>query len=370
MADLGLPAFTLPVNANNRSRWTSVEFQHRYAPAAGTRLSWGAELRRESLRSPSFFYNKEMHRRDTARAFLNAEWRFAPEWLLNGSAMAERVSGLPTRVAPRAFLIWQPAPDLNLRLGYTRAYHQPTLFEQRADARIVHPSLGLLQRRHIADPGIRAQRIDVLEGGLLVSDNRFGALDVRVFHETVSNLIRRVYLAAPPANGPGPTAVESILGSSSWQNHPRRVRLRGIESEWHSRRHQGAQLILTHSMVHASGGSGVIRRGVASHTASLTWLQDWNGWHSSATLSRRGRMDASTGFVPGYQYIVPALTQLDVSVWREMRFGDHKGELRLTGINLLGRQQEVAFNPVQITTGRTPPNRASRSVYASVSLQF
>lgn len=359
----------LAVNANNASRWTSLEVQHRFPATDDLQLAWGAEWRQDSLRAPILFYRQGTQQRDMARLYGNMVWRLDPEWLLNASVLAERVSGLPTRIAPRAFLIWQPTPGFSGRLGYTRAYHQPSIAEQKADSRLIHPSFGLLQRRLLADPSVRAQRIDVIEGGVLFSESRAGTLDVRVFHETVTGLIRRIPIDIPAEN-PLQAAVQAILGSSSWQNYPRRVRLSGIEYEWHSPRYGGSQFLLTHSLVHTSGGSAAIRRGVASHTASLTWLQDWNGWHSSATLFRRGRMDASTGFLPGYQYMVPAVTQLDASVWREFNIGGHHGEVRLTGLNLLRSRQEVAYNPVQRAMGSRIPNVASRSVYASMSLEF
>lgn len=201
----------------------------------------------------------------------------------------------------------------------------------------------------------------------------WGQFDMRIFRESVYGLIQRVPIDIPvtdPVANPLQGAVQALLGSSSWDNYSHRIHLSGLEYEWHSPRYRGSQLLFTHSLVHTSGGNASIRRRVASHTASLTWLQDWNGWHSSASLFRRGKMDASTGFVPGYQYMVPTLTQLDASIWREFTVGAHQGELRLTGLNLLNPRQEVAYNPVQFESGRTIPNRASRSVYASLSLQF
>lgn len=360
----------LDVNANHASRWTALEFQHRFPLTQAIQLAWGAEWRQDSLRAPILFHNQGNQRRNMVRLHGSMVWRIAPEWLLNANLLAERLSGLETRMAPRAFLTWQPSPVFSGRVGYTRAYHQPSLAEQRADSRLIHPDFGLLQQRLLADPDIRAQRIDVIEGGLLLTSSHAGALDLRVFRETITGLIRRRPLDIPGEKTPIQAIVEGSIGSSTWQNHPRHVHLTGLEYEWQSPRYGGTQLRLTQTVVRSSGGSKSIRRGVASHTGSITWLQDWNGWHSSTTLFHRGKMDASTGFVPGYQHIVPALTQLDASVWRKIRFGDHKGELRLTGINLLKRQQEVAFNPVQIAAGRTNPNRASRSVYASLSMEF
>lgn len=369
MPQIGLPAITLPVNANFASQWSAIEIQHRFMPTRATRMTWGLEYRRESVRSASLFHGNPKRQRNTARAFLNAEWRFAPDWLFNASAMAEQLTKLPTRVAPRAFLVWQPRPDRSWRLGYTRAYHQPSLFEQHADSRIVHPTLGLLQQRHIANPGIRAQRIDVVEAGLFLNRPAVGTIDVRLFQESIGDLIERIPSALPAQNDLQ-AAIQDVVGSSGWDNQPRRIHLRGIETEWHSPRISGTQFVLTHSLTSPTGGSRILRRRVASHTASLTWLQDWNGWHSSMTVFRRGKMDASTGFVPDYQYILPALTQLDASVWRTFKLGGHRGELRLTGLNLLRSRQEVAFNPVQQASGSHKPNLASRSLYASLSMQF
>ena len=81
-------------------------------------------------------------------------------------------------------------------------------------------------------------------------------------------------------------------------------------------------------------------------------------------------MDASTGFLPDYNYVVPAFTQLDVSLWRTVRLGQTSADIRLTGLNLLGRHQEVAHNPLQRISGSKQLNRAGPTVYATVHFAF
>lgn len=362
---------TAQVDANSDSTWSSLEFHHRVSPLSNVKALWGGELRREKLDAPSVFYRLGPQRRDMARLFGNVEWRMSEQFLLNTSALIERFEDTRPRFAPRLFLIMQPSATRSWRIGYSRAYHQPSLFEQRTDSRVLAPNGQTLQQRSVANPDMEAQRIDVLEAGVFGLLQGKGSYDVRLFHERIKGLIRRVPISVTPDN-PHPlnALIQKEIGSSRWENARDPVRLSGLEYELRTPHWRGAQFILTHSMVHVRSPQRAIRNSVASHTASLTWLQNWSGWHSSASLIRRGAMDASTGFLPNYDYVVPAFTQLDVSLWRTVQVGQNTVELRLTGLNLLGKQQEIAHNPLQQISGDKEVNRAGPSVYATVNFAF
>lgn len=362
---------TTSVDANSHSSWSSLEFHHRVSPMENIKALWGGELRRDKLDAPSLFYRLGPQRRSMARLFGNIEWRVSDQLLLNTSALVERFEGSNPRFAPRVFLIMQPSAARSWRLGFSRAYHQPSVFEHRTDARVLAPDGRILQQRHVPNPDIGAQRIDVLETGVFGMLSDKGSYDVRLFHERIKGLIRRMPITVTP-DDPHPlnAQIQSFIGSSRWENEPDLVRLNGLEYEWRTPQWHGAQFILTHSMVRAQSARKSVRNSVAPYTASLTWLQDWQGWHSSASLIRRGAMDASTGFLPAYDYVVPAFTQLDASVWRTVRLGQTSADIRLTGLNLLGRHQEVAHNPLQRISGSKQLNRAGPTVYATVHFAF
>jgi iron complex outermembrane receptor protein len=84
-----------------------------------------------------------------------------------------------------------------------------------------------------------------------------------------------------------------------------------------------------------------------------------------------GPIDAGFSYVPGYDYTVPSYTTLDWSIARSLRLLDHPVEIRVTGINLLGRHQELANRPLQFQAefGR-PVNQVSRQVWLALETTF
>lgn len=367
-----LPPETVQVNNDSRLEWTSFELQQVRPLSSAVTLAWGGELGRDTLKSKAFFHDDARQKRGLGRLFANFEWRLNQELTLNASTMVERFSGQSPNAAPRLFLLWHETPGRTWRAGYTRAYHQPSVFEQRTDIRILAADGRDLQLRQVPNPDIRAQRMDVFELGAFGDWANGGHYDVRLFHERVNRLIRRTPWTAASANPHIPyfAVIQGLFGSSRWGNSPHTLKMTGLEYELSSPRMGQARLLFTHSMIHTQHPDRHLRRSVAPWTASLTWLHDWGTWQSSASLTGRGRMDASTGFVPGHRTSVPSFHQLDVSVWRTVRIGTQPAELRITGQNLLGRRQEVVNAPLQRFNPDRQPNRSSAIIYMSLQTGF
>ena len=72
-----------------------------------------------------------------------------------------------------------------------------------------------------------------------------------------------------------------------------------------------------------------------------------------------GPIDAGFSYVPGFNYTVPSYTTLDWSISRSLRCSIMAVEIRLTGINLLGRHQELANRPCRPSPSSPddPPTR-------------
>ena len=116
----------------------------------------------------------------------------------------------------------------------------------------------------------------------------------------------------------------------------------------------------------------VAESNTAPYSASLSWLQRSGPWQSMLSVLRMGPIDAGFSYVPGFDYTVPSYTTLDWSVARSLRVLDHAVELRLTGINLLGRHQELANRPLQAQAefaGR-PASQVSRQVWMALETIF
>lgn len=366
---LGVPLVEIPVDENNDTRRASVEFQHRFAPTAGLRLGWGGEWRRDTFKAPFLFFGEPTQSEEMARLFGNAEWWAAPKWLLNVGVMAERTQYERTRLAPRVFLTWLPDAAQSWRIGYSRAYRQANIFDRRSDVRILLPGTNiLLQQRHIPNPDIDPPRMDAFELGFLgqLPDGR-AKLDVRLFHERVTDQIRRTVVETVI---PKPV-LHDLLGASRWTNRDDVIKVEGVEYQLETKPWQGGRVLFSHTLIRARSKDEAIRRSVAPYTASLTWLQRAGAWQSALSLLRVGPLDAGTGFSPTFRYSVPAYTTLDASLAREFRLdGGRSVELRLTGLNLLGRHQELAHYPLQRLAGDKAINRVEPQLALSLTTQF
>ncbi|BAL22401.1 TonB-dependent siderophore receptor [Azoarcus sp. KH32C] len=369
---LGVPLVEVPVNENNATTRHNLEFEHHFTASDRLRLGWGAEWRRDEFVSPFLLYNDPKQSQDTSRLYGNSEWHFANEWLLNAGLMAENAQYDQTRLSPRVFLNWLPDTAQSWRIGYTRAYRQPGIFDRNADVRIYVPGTTLLlQQRQIANPDIEPPRIDAFELGFLgqLPDGR-AQIDVRLFHEETRDQIRRQAVDVPATN-PFQAIVQHFLPPSQWVNRDDAIRVEGIEYQLQVRPWEGGQLLFSHTVIRAQSDEEAIRRSVAPYTASLTWLQRSGPWQSTLTLLRSGPVDAGNGFTPSYRYSVPAYTTADASIARHFVLdGGQRVEVRLTGINLLGKHQELANYPLQRLAGDRPVNRVEPQVALSVTTEF
>jgi iron complex outermembrane receptor protein len=147
---------------------------------------WGAEWKRIEHDSPFWYHERRSHARDEHRLFANLELRTGTDLLWNAGGMLEQLQGDEARLAPRVFLNWQAAPQLTWRIGHSRAWRQPDLFERNVDIRITDDKGELVQRRQYPNPDLRPQRIDASEIGMLgvFGDSR-STLDVRLFRERI-----------------------------------------------------------------------------------------------------------------------------------------------------------------------------------------
>lgn len=351
----------------------NLELERRERLDESTRLMWGAEWKRIEHDSPFWYHERRSHARDEHRLFANLELRTGTDLLWNLGGMLEQLRGDEARLAPRVFLNWQASPQLTWRIGHSRAWRQPDLFERNVDIRITDDKGELVQRRQYPNPDLRPQRIDASEIGMLgvFGDSR-STLDVRLFRERITDMIVRSPVPAEwPIEGKLPEAISRSLGSTWWENHEGRLQLNGIEYQLHLKPWLGTEFILSHSLIDRDVDEPRIRRNVAPYSASLSWLQRAGAWHSMLSVLRMGPIDAGFSYVPGYDYTVPSYTTLDWSIARSLRLLDHPVEIRVTGINLLGRHQELANRPLQFQAefGR-PANQVSRQVWLALETTF
>ena len=214
--------------------------------------------------------------------------------------MIEQLQGDEARFAPRVFLNWQATPRFTWRIGHSRAWRQPVLFERNADVRVIDDLGRPLQYRQLPNPALRPQRIDASEIGFLgvFGDSR-STLDVRLFRERIDDVIVR---SPVPAGQVPPSLFSAMFGSTRWENHAGRVQLNGIETQLHLKPWRGTEFILSHSLIDRDVDDPRIRRNVSPYSASLSWLQRAGAWRSMLSVLRMGPIDAGFSYVPGYNY--------------------------------------------------------------------
>lgn len=364
---------TIPVNDSYTSRRYNLEFQHQFVPRDGLRLAWGAEWRHDTLHAPFLFFGEATQFEKSRRIFANVEWRPSPAWLWNFGAMAEHFESDRTRLSPRLFLNWLPDDDHGWRAGYARAWRHPGPFSRSSDVRIFAPAgspLGglLLQHRFVPNPDIDPSRLDSVELGYAGRFPRWQAnLDVRVFHERITDQIER-----RTADDPLPQIVpQSVLPSSQWGNIAGTLHLEGVETQFDFKPWRDGTLLLRHARMRARGGDQDLRDSIAPYSASLTWLQRMGAWQGSLSLLRVGPRRIGVGFAPGFRYTVDDYTTLDASLAREFRLArGEKLTLRVTAQNLLGRHHELTDYPVQQAAGDKPVNRLQPQLFISVLTRF
>lgn len=368
----------IPIMWDSNSRRDNIEYQHSLQARPDLRLLWGAEWRKDWYDKPYHFYSTGAQSRNEQRLFGNLEWRSAPTWLWNAGLMAESVGSDSPRLAPRLFLNWQPAPERTWRIGYSRAWRQPPLFDQAADIRIVTADGELLQKQVLPNPAIRPQRIDAFEIGFLGAlPQGQASLDMRLFHERIHDMIMRrgtkVVLDGSDNSLADPNVVQRVLGSSYMDNEPEGIALNGFEIQLRLRPWYGTELIFNQTLLHARADFDALERNIVPHTATLTWLQRIGPWSSTLSLLHMGAIETGVSFLPQLRQTVPEYTTLDWSVARMLRLEQRQVEFRLTGINLLGKHDELAYQPLRFmppSAESLPTYRIGPQIHASIQMPF
>ena len=116
-----------------RHQRTNLEFAASNRLSDMVRMAWGLEARQDTVESWRYFHRADALSGSLARVYANAEWRLAPEWLVQGGAMLEHHHYVGADVSPRVAVNYELAGGHTLRAGVSQAYRTPTFFEQEGD---------------------------------------------------------------------------------------------------------------------------------------------------------------------------------------------------------------------------------------------
>lgn len=160
-----------------------LELQHTLQTSPNNRLVWGASVRRDWARAPSRFLEEQNLQQTTL--FAHDEWRMTPSWLLNAGTMQEDNGMGQKNLSPRLALIYKIEEKQSVRVGWSQAYRNPSMYEERGNYHF--PLLGTIYQ---ANGGLRPERVVSREVGYLgeFTDKGF-SLDARIYHDELSDII-------------------------------------------------------------------------------------------------------------------------------------------------------------------------------------
>lgn len=314
------PVPGLEIDFGGRSADQSLLVQHTARHNPALRSVWGAEYRREQVRSMPIYNRPGAIRTEFLRVFGNVEWQPAPNWMLNAGGLAEHSSLSGDTVAPRLALNWRVAAGHTLRVGWSRAFRPPSMYEKHADTRYFHPvTHALLDVTALASGNVGPESVLARELGYL-ADWPGSAIkaDLRIFHEKVSDVIDA--FRVPPAETRRPY---------DYVNQDR-FQIRGLEYQLSWRPWPGADVMFNQTFTRISGSiENDTLRGAPENARSLVLMHTFAGG-SQASLSYN---NSGPAVLQG-SYKLATKERLDLRLAWPFRLGSRKAELALVVQNL------------------------------------
>jgi len=189
------PTLSLPaLDDSYTNTRDDLEIQHTIQTSPTNRLVWGASVRQDWTQAPARFLAEQKLQQSTL--FAHDEWRMTPKWLLNTGAMQEDNGMGEKNLSPRIALIYKFLDKQTLRLGVSKAYRNPSVYEERGNYHF--PVLGTIYR---SSGGLRAESVVSREIGYLGEFPEHGfSIDTRIYHDQLSDIIYETDAGPAPKN--------------------------------------------------------------------------------------------------------------------------------------------------------------------------
>lgn len=319
------PFGLVPVDFGHTQWRDDIEFQRITKASDRVRLVWGAEARREGVKAPGYFYNQDADTGALYRVFGNAEWRPAPDWIVNAGALAEHhyLSGFD--VSPRLAVNFLAAADHTLRASITQAYRSPTFFEEDGDQRFFTVSGDLVDRVFAPSDDLLAERILSREIGYVGHIRSLNLhLDVRLFDDDISRMVGTLDIDPDP----GAKLFQSINEHS--------VDIRGADVQFRWAPRQWLDLIVGYARVNIEATDDDIAASAPENNLSaLGIFKLGRGWEASVAMYKLGGM-----YWLGDGDVTEAYTRVDARLARRWKVQGRPVEMALVGQNLDGEPYE------------------------------
>ena len=187
-----------------------LELQHTLTTSAANRVVWGVGARQDSVDSTYNLRYSPTWRE--YRVFAHDEWRITPVSLVNIGAMAEKNALGQTRVSPRVSYNHHLSPRNTLRASVSVAYRNPEMVEELGNQSVLLNNVAGKQwtwHNISAAGGLGPEKAISREIGYIGQLDEAGStLDVRAYHDQISNIIW-LDLVADPASIVTPKSFKS-----------------------------------------------------------------------------------------------------------------------------------------------------------------
>jgi iron complex outermembrane receptor protein len=172
-----------------------LEMQHTLRTSPDNRVVWGMGVRHDSATAPNTLRYAPTWRE--YRLFAHDEWHITPTSIVNIGAMAEKNALGQARVSPRISYNHHLTSRNTLRASVSVAYRNPEMIEELGNQSV--PLTAPWTWHNVsAAGGLKPEKAISREIGYIGQLDESGStLDVRVFHDQISDIIWLDYVADP-----------------------------------------------------------------------------------------------------------------------------------------------------------------------------
>ncbi|MCP4043167.1 MAG: TonB-dependent receptor, partial [Gammaproteobacteria bacterium] len=328
------------------------------------RLVLGASARRDNVSTPLYLGTNETLENRVYRLFSNLEWRLTPRLIMNAGAMLENNDITGTDLSPRLAFNYRLNPNHTLRTSVSKALRTPVQIENRADYKLTFgskfvstlvPFLSAFAPDVLADldakrsiltgPGdLKPEKIVSREISYLGTFPDYGLdMDIRLFYDSISNIIQSVDI--PASTGTGRT----ISNDYSVKSH-------GWEAQLNWKPSSTNRLALTYAKLHQHADSNNqvktsrktirtidnLRHSAPRHTFSLLGI---HRFPKQITASAAYYLIGTQSWLGEGNADIPYIRRLDLRLAKEFRIGRSRLDLALVAQNVLDDYTDLLFEP-------------------------
>ena len=167
-------------NNGYRTDRVELELQNQIKASKKLRLIWGGSTRADKVASLFWLGSNDYKTNNIKRLFLNAEYQYSPQTLINAGLMYEDSDTAGSNQMPRISINHQVNNNNSLRFTISKATRAPVLFEQL-------PYYG----GYFANvSNLKPETITTYELGYLASNSKHTiSLDTKIYYDDIDNLI-------------------------------------------------------------------------------------------------------------------------------------------------------------------------------------